>query len=90
MNIDDLKNAELQEKLKAAKSPEELLALAKDEGFELSDEQLESIAGGSNWGRSQDYYYVLCLACKSKVSWKAEAPPPVDCPYCNSKLVVLG
>ena len=29
MSIDDLKNAELQEKLKAAKSPEELLALAK-------------------------------------------------------------
>ena len=50
MNFEDLKNPELQEKLKAAKTPEELVALAKEEGMELSDEQLESLcAGGSEW-----------------------------------------
>ena len=34
-------------KVKVCKSNEELLALAKQEGFELTDEQLEAIAGGS-------------------------------------------
>jgi len=81
---------ELKAKALACETPEEMLALAKEEGYELSDEQLDSIAGGKNWDGSQDYYYVLCLACKSKVSWKVEDPPPEDCPYCTSKLVVLG
>ncbi len=34
------------EKAKAAKSVDELLALAKEEGIELTDEQLEAINGG--------------------------------------------
>ena len=49
MNIDDLKNPELQEKLKACKTTEELVALAKEEGVELSDEQIEVISGGVDW-----------------------------------------
>lgn len=31
----------------ACKTPEEILALAKDEGLELSDEMLDAMAGGS-------------------------------------------
>ena len=46
MDFKDLKNPELQEKLKAVKTPEELLALAKDEGYELSDEQVSGVSGG--------------------------------------------
>ena len=46
MNFEDLKNPELQEKLKACMSVEELAALAKDEGMELSNEQLEAVSGG--------------------------------------------
>ena len=46
MNFDDLKNPELQEKLKACTSVEELVALAEKEGMELSDEQMEAVAGG--------------------------------------------
>ena len=34
------------EKLKACKSPDEMLALAKAEGIELSDEQLSAVNGG--------------------------------------------
>ena len=49
MNFEDLKNPELQEKLKACKTPEELVALAKEDGVELTDEQLESLAGGGKW-----------------------------------------
>lgn len=37
---------EQQEKLKAAKSLEEMEQIAAEEGFELSDEALDGIAGG--------------------------------------------
>ena len=47
MNLEDLKNPELQEKLKSANSFEELLALVREEGYELSDEQIEGMSGGS-------------------------------------------
>lgn len=48
MEFSDL-NPDMQEKLKAAKSAEEILALAQEEGYELSDEELENIAGGDAW-----------------------------------------
>lgn len=38
---------ELRERAIACKSPEELLELAKQEGIELSDDQLSAISGGS-------------------------------------------
>ena len=34
-------------KVKACKSNEEILAVAKEEGIELTDEQLEAVSGGS-------------------------------------------
>ena len=46
MNFENLKNPELQERLKACKSAEELVALAEEVGMKLSDEQLEAFAGG--------------------------------------------
>ena len=49
MNFEDLKNPELQEKLKTAKTPEDILTMAKEEGFELSDADLEEISGGVKW-----------------------------------------
>ena len=30
--------------------PQELLALAKAEGYELADEELEAVSGGIEWG----------------------------------------
>ena len=47
-------------KVKACKSQEELLALAKEEGIELNEEQLEAVNGG---------YYTptgKCKKCSSK------------------------
>lgn len=45
MNFEDL-NPELKEKAKACKNPEDVLSLAREEGFELSDEELSAISGG--------------------------------------------
>ncbi len=44
MDYKDL-SPELREKAKACKTPEELLALAKKEGYKLSDEEREARAG---------------------------------------------
>ena len=48
MNFNELSD-ELKEKVKACKSTEEILALAKEEGQELSDEDIEAISGGFDW-----------------------------------------
>ena len=48
MNFEDLKNPELQGKLMSIKTNDELLALAKEEGIELTDDQIEAVSGG--WG----------------------------------------
>lgn len=40
---------ELRERVRNTKSPEELVKLAKEEGYELTDEQIENISGGANW-----------------------------------------
>ena len=37
---------EQQDRARACESPEDLAALAEEEGFELSDEMLEDVAGG--------------------------------------------
>ncbi|MBR3314246.1 MAG: Nif11 family protein [Atopobiaceae bacterium] len=49
MNFEDSKDPKLKEKLRNVSSPEELLELAKKEGFDLSDEQLEGVSGGDSW-----------------------------------------
>ena len=50
MNVDESNLSKLSDEQKktveAAQSPEELLALAKEFGYELPPEQLEAIAGG--------------------------------------------
>ncbi|QNI55910.1 nif11-like leader peptide domain protein [Synechococcus sp. BIOS-E4-1] len=50
-------DSNLKEKLKAAKSHLEIVTIAKEHGYEftvdkiilLSDEELENVAGGTNW-----------------------------------------
>ena len=45
-NILNTLTEEQKKKVEAAQSPEELLALAKEAGYELSQGQLEAISGG--------------------------------------------
>ena len=57
MNIDEL-TPEQKEKALACKTPEELLALAKAEGYERSDSELDALAGGDSmfgWGECDTY-----------------------------------
>jgi len=51
------------EKVQACKSQEELLQLARQEGIELNDEQLEAVSGGC----SEDPFCPKCGAPFSKV-----------------------
>lgn len=53
MNFEDL-SPELREKALLCKTPEDLVQLAKDEGIELSDEQIEAVSGGAPWD-CEDY-----------------------------------
>ena len=50
MNIDEsilsTLTDEQKKKVEAAQTPEELLALSKEYGYELSPDQLEDVAGG--------------------------------------------
>lgn len=45
MDIKDVPDS-IKERAKACKTPEELLALAKEEGYELSGEELDAVSGG--------------------------------------------
>ena len=57
MNFEEL-SAELQEKVRACKTAEEIVDLAKNEGYELSDEELEAISGG--WYYCSDKICNIC------------------------------
>lgn len=39
----------------AAKTPEDILALAREEGYELSDEELEAVSGGWDYCSQEKY-----------------------------------
>ena len=45
-NILNTLTDEQKKKIEGAQSPEELLALAKESGYELSQEQLQAVSGG--------------------------------------------
>lgn len=48
-NILSTLTEEQKQKAEAAQSPEELLSLAKEAGYELTPDQLEDAAGGGSW-----------------------------------------
>lgn len=54
MKLEDL-SPELREKAQACTTMEEVLALAQEEGIELSEDDLESVSGG--WGTCPDNDY---------------------------------
>ena len=65
-------------KIKACKNNEEILALAKEEGVELTDEQLEAVTGGT----CPD---VLCPKCHAPLGsyWKINGWLCYECSFCG-------
>ena len=59
MNHDNI-SPELRERAKACKTTEELLALAKEEGIELSDEELNAVSGGMWQSKCEEYKWESC------------------------------
>ena len=59
-------------KVKACKSQDELLALAKEEGVELTDEQLSAVSGGGCFSTNK------CPNCGSNDYKKIEIEEKVD------------
>ena len=57
MDFTDL-TAEQKEKARACKTPEEMLALAQEEGYDLADDEVEAIAGG--WTCGSDDCVMFC------------------------------
>ena len=49
---------EQRSKIADAKGPEEILEMAKEEGYELTQEELEAISGGGFW--IEEYYCPEC------------------------------
>ena len=48
-NVWDGLTDEQKAKAKDCKSPEDMLSLAKEVGYALSEEELEAISGGASW-----------------------------------------
>ena len=81
----DFNNISPELREKAAGLPvDELLELAKNEGIELTDEQMDAIAGGGVWD-SDPYYVVYHCNVKIKVP---EGKHSVECPKCGSVIFV--
>lgn len=81
MNFNDLTQEERE--LVAGKTPEEILALAKERGRELSDEEIEAISGGESSGRWG--HRVVCGRCET--AWKVDSLEEAwhTCPTCGNR-----
>lgn len=75
MKFSDL-TPQQQAKLNEGLSTEELLALAKAEGVELSDIDLERIAGGRSWNDD----IIRCEACGKYHDYELFEN---ECPFCG-------
>ena len=56
-NILNTLTDEQKKRIEAAQSPEELLAIAKETGYELSDDQLQALSGGESWTDELCWYF---------------------------------
>lgn len=81
MDINDVP-VELRDKL-ANLSGDEILKLAKENGVELTDDQLDAIAGGNVWG-SITAKGTDCNNCGNTITWPSNQAQPSICPYCGT------
>ena len=69
------------QKASRCENPEELLALAKKEGVELTDEQLEAVSGGCGWFTTLP----SCPECGSKWVYEIDEGKRWKCSSCGKK-----
>ena len=73
-------------KVKACHNSDELLALAKAEGIELSEEQLTAISGGCYNSSSVERYEIdnmMCPECFNSHCMEKVSDDWYRCKYCN-------
>ena len=89
-------NPELQDKVRACESPEDILALAKSEGYELSDGELSEISGGDWSPLKQKVQEALqCPDCGSYEVVRCPQPGvpgavSCRCMHCGRAWVTIG
>ena len=81
MNLDNLTPEQI-EQAKTLRTTEELVKYAMENGVELTDEQMEKVAGGSVWADAQ-FSETTCTNCGKRVTWTGGSDTPVMCPYCG-------
>ena len=79
-------NEEQIAKIKACKNQEEMLALAKQEGIELTNEQLEAVSGGI----CTSYYDCKYCDCHEVTGKTYLGKVVYTCPKCGSSWEVYG
>ena len=92
MDLNDL-TQEQWNKLRECKTLEDILALAQEEGYELTDDELQRVAGagdgyvvgGSIWGDGPQYV-AWCPHCGQQYYYMDPEDPVVWCPHCAAKL----
>ena len=68
MNFEEL-SPEIKAKARECATPQDILKLAGEQGYELSDEQLEAVCGGGFWDDCSDD---CCVNCRSQaICWGA-------------------
>lgn len=75
---------EQQEKANACKTPEEVLALAKEIGYELSEEELDEVSGGKSWYELEPGKAPYCPNEGNPVYWQKKGDV-YHCPRCNAR-----
>ena len=81
MDIKDLTSEQIA-KVKACNTSGELVALAKEEGVELTDEQLDKVAGGQDWDEFQRQHFE-CRYCGKRTYFYPSEGKPTHCAYCG-------
>ena len=80
---------EMQERMRACDTVEDMLMIARQEGLELPDEALDAVYGGGCGGASYTYKdeaYKACSTCNSRVNLRSVGhqnfPNVYFCPLC--------